>query len=80
MFSFLSLLFDGSGAGWGPHAYFQMLAESQNGNPPNNINGSNAYASQSELQGVYVDSQHGHSSGREVDSHDSGPILDGRRY
>ncbi|XVF44227.1 hypothetical protein PTKIN_Ptkin02bG0103700 [Pterospermum kingtungense] len=49
--------------GWGPHAYFQMLAESQNGN----INGSNAQ--QSELQSVHVDSQH-----------DSGPILEGRRY
>ena len=67
-------------AGWGPHAYFQMLAESQNGNPSNTINGSNVQ--QSELESVYVDSQHGRElSG--ANTHDSNLRLDetnGVRY
>ncbi|XP_017971615.1 PREDICTED: lipid phosphate phosphatase 2 isoform X1 [Theobroma cacao] len=67
--------------GWGPHAYFQMLAESQNGNPSNGINGQNVQ--QSELESVYVESQHGRELSR-ANTHDSSPILDGmndgRRY
>ncbi|EOY00040.1 Lipid phosphate phosphatase 2 isoform 5 [Theobroma cacao] len=67
--------------GWGPHAYFQMLAESQNGNPSNAINGQNVQ--QSELESVYVESQHGRELSR-ANTHDSSPILDGmndgRRY
>ncbi|XVE84891.1 hypothetical protein DITRI_Ditri17bG0048100 [Diplodiscus trichospermus] len=76
-------VFAGGLLGWGPHAYFQMLAESQNGNPSHTINGSNVQ--QSELQSVYVDSQHG--IGRELSrasTRDSSPIIDGtnvpRRY
>ena len=68
-------------AGWGPHAYFQMLTESQNGNPPTTINGSNVQ--QSELESVCVDPQHDRELSR-ANTHDSSPILDGtnslRRY
>ncbi|XP_022734537.1 lipid phosphate phosphatase 2-like isoform X4 [Durio zibethinus] len=59
--------------GWGPHAYFQKLAESRNCNPSNTINSSNAQ--QSELESVYVDTQHGRGPSG-ASTHDSSPILD----
>ncbi|XWS35001.1 hypothetical protein CRYUN_Cryun21dG0087100 [Craigia yunnanensis] len=62
--------------GWGPHAYFHMLTESQNGNPSNTINGSNVQ--QSELQSVRVDSQHDRELSR-ADTHDSSPSFDGSK-
>ncbi|MFQ6640678.1 hypothetical protein Gotur_014308 [Gossypium turneri] len=57
--------------GWGPHAYFQMLAESRNVNPSNGSN-----VQQAELESVYVDSQHCRELSR-VNTHDSSPILEG---
>ncbi|KAF2317814.1 hypothetical protein GH714_041129 [Hevea brasiliensis] len=57
--------------GWGPHAYFQMLAESQNGAQSSN-NSNFLNVRESELQSVYIDSQH-HS----VNSRDRRPILEG---
>ncbi|XP_057995725.1 lipid phosphate phosphatase 2 isoform X2 [Hevea brasiliensis] len=57
--------------GWGPHAYFQMLAESRNGSESyNNMNCLNVR--QSELQSVYIDSQH-----QNVLNRDTSPILEG---
>ncbi|KAK7274235.1 hypothetical protein RIF29_15316 [Crotalaria pallida] len=46
--------------GWGPHAYFQMLAESRNGAPPSSANYDNLHAQPAELQAVsvYIPPQH----------------------
>ncbi|KAG5236867.1 hypothetical protein OIU76_011665 [Salix suchowensis] len=61
--------------GWGPHAYFQMLSESRNGvQSSNNIECLNVQ--QSELESVYVDSQHGTETSR-VTIWDTRPMLDG---
>lgn len=61
--------------GWGPHAYFQMLAESRNGaESSNNINCFNVQ--QSELESVYIDSQHGTETSR-VNTRDTRPMLEG---
>lgn len=61
--------------GWGPHAYFQMLAESRNGaESSNNINCFNAQ--QSELESVYIDSQRGTETSR-VNTRDTRPMLEG---
>lgn len=61
--------------GWGPHAYFQMLAESRNGaESSNNINCFNVQ--QSELESVYIDSQHGTGTSR-VNTRDTRPMLEG---
>ncbi|XP_045819189.1 lipid phosphate phosphatase 2-like [Trifolium pratense] len=62
--------------GWGPHAYFQMLAESRNGAQPPIIDDSQL-AQSAELQNVslYIPSQHdGDARGN---SWDSSPMLDG---
>ncbi|GLU04692.1 hypothetical protein SLE2022_218280 [Rubroshorea leprosula] len=48
--------------GWGPHAYFQMLAESQSNSQSNNA--SSLRADQTELESVFVDSHNGIGSGR----------------
>ncbi|KAM3693416.1 hypothetical protein ACB098_08G162600 [Castanea mollissima] len=45
--------------GWGPHAYFQMLAESGNGNQSSATNVNRANVHQSELQSIYIQPQHG---------------------
>ncbi|XP_071692753.1 lipid phosphate phosphatase 2 [Rutidosis leptorrhynchoides] len=43
--------------GWGPHIYFQMLAESRNDTQPSNLNGFNVH--QSELENVCIQSHNG---------------------
>ncbi|KAK4608518.1 hypothetical protein RGQ29_002079 [Quercus rubra] len=45
--------------GWGPHAYFQMLAESGNGNQSSATNVNHANVHQSELQSICIQPQHG---------------------
>nr|POE69335.1 lipid phosphate phosphatase 2 [Quercus suber] len=45
--------------GWGPHAYFQMLAESGNGSQSSATNVNHANVHQSELQSIYIQPQHG---------------------
>lgn len=45
--------------GWGPHAYFQMLQESQN-NGPSSSNTENALTvQQSQLESICIQPQHG---------------------
>ncbi|KAG8652211.1 lipid phosphate phosphatase 2 isoform X2 [Manihot esculenta] len=59
--------------GWGPHAYFQMLAESRNGaQTSDNTNFLNGR--QPELQTVCIDSQH-----QSVTDRDTNPILEQNR-
>lgn len=41
-------------AGWAPHAYFNMLAESQNDNRPSMNNESRLTVRQSEIESVQV--------------------------
>lgn len=63
--------------GWGPHAYFQMLAESRNGAQPPSVNNDILYAQSAELQAVslYIPPQNdGDTRGN---SWDSSPILGG---
>ncbi|XP_030476399.1 lipid phosphate phosphatase 2-like [Syzygium oleosum] len=61
--------------GWGPHAYFQMLAESRNG-LQSSTSTNHLRVQHSELESVYIDSQRGMetSSGN---VRDTSPILDG---
>ncbi|XP_058088978.1 lipid phosphate phosphatase 2 isoform X1 [Magnolia sinica] len=76
-------VFAGGLLGWGPHAYFEMLAESRNG-----IQGSanaNCLSVQSgEIESVYMASGHGTATA-EINIRESSPILDAlesgrRRY
>ncbi|KAL5828204.1 hypothetical protein ACOSQ4_020001 [Xanthoceras sorbifolium] len=60
--------------GWGPHAYFQELADSRNG--PQGNNASCLSIQPSELDSVYVDSQNPREISR-TNTHDASPILDG---
>ncbi|KAJ8770062.1 hypothetical protein K2173_010093 [Erythroxylum novogranatense] len=61
--------------GWGPHAYFQMLAESQSGvQSSNNIN--HLAVQQAELQSVYIDAQRGMEIAR-FNNRDTRPMLEG---
>lgn len=63
--------------GWGPHAYFQMLADSRNGGgSSNNMNINCFNGQQSELESVFVDSQH-RSEVTRIHSRDTSPILEG---
>ncbi|PSR84952.1 Lipid phosphate phosphatase [Actinidia chinensis var. chinensis] len=69
--------------GWGPHAYFEMLADSRNGTQSSANSTSCLIVCQTELDNVYAQSQHGMSSS-EVRTRDTSPILDemesGRRH
>lgn len=70
-------------AGWAPHAYFQMLAESRNGVQSSTNTNNRLIRQQSELESSYVQPQHVIEISA-VDMRDSGPMLDamegGRRY
>lgn len=63
-------------AGWGPHAYFQMLGETRNGirSPSTGINQLSVQAT--ELESVHVESHHGLETSV-VYTRDTRPILDG---
>ncbi|KAA8532642.1 hypothetical protein F0562_032542 [Nyssa sinensis] len=62
--------------GWGPHAYFQMLAESQNGNQsaPTNINCLSVQSM--ELENVYIQSHNGMATSEGI-TRDTSPMLVG---
>ena len=62
-------------AGWGPHAYFQMLAESRNGARPSSLNSDSQRAQSAELQAVslYIPPQH--EGDTRSNSWDSSPML-----
>ncbi|GLT58197.1 hypothetical protein SLA2020_311110 [Shorea laevis] len=62
--------------GWGPYAYFQMLAESQGDTRPNNT--SSVRVNQSELESVFVDSHNGMEIGRE-NAFETSHIVEGTR-
>ncbi|KAK4842195.1 hypothetical protein QYF36_017363 [Acer negundo] len=62
--------------GWGPHAYFQVLADSQTGRQAANNNASCLTIQSSELESVYVESGHRGRLSR-TNTHDASPILDG---
>ncbi|KAK0574459.1 hypothetical protein LWI29_024027 [Acer saccharum] len=62
--------------GWGPHAYFQVLADSQNGRQATNNNASCLTIQSSELESVYVEPGHRGQLSR-TNTHDASPILDG---
>lgn len=64
-------------AGWGPHAYFQMLAESQNRDEALSANANSLSMQQTELESIYIQSQHGVETSRGY-SGDTNPILNGR--
>lgn len=65
-------------AGWGPHAYFQMLAESRN-----EVQSSSLHANyhptvrQPELESVYIDSHHTVGASR-FNIRETSPILEER--
>ncbi|KAI4313879.1 hypothetical protein L6164_026826 [Bauhinia variegata] len=59
--------------GWGPHAYFQMLAESRNATQCLSPNNGSLHVQQTELHSVYIDPQ----ETVQVNSWDSSPMLDG---
>lgn len=44
-------------AGWGPHIYFQMLADSRNDTQPSNLNGLNVHPL--EIENVCIQSHNG---------------------
>ncbi|GLT91875.1 hypothetical protein SLE2022_097370 [Rubroshorea leprosula] len=62
--------------GWGPHAYFQMLSESQGDTQPNNTN--SVRVNRSELASVFVDSHHGMEVGR-VNAFETSHVVEGTR-
>uniref|UniRef100_A0A5B6YHS8 Putative Lipid phosphate phosphatase 2 isoform 1 n=1 Tax=Davidia involucrata TaxID=16924 RepID=A0A5B6YHS8_DAVIN len=62
--------------GWGPHAYFQMLAESRNGNQSSPTNTNCLTVQSSELENIYIQSHHGMAIS-EGNTRDTSPILDG---
>lgn len=61
--------------GWGPHAYFQMLAESRNGSQPSTVNNEIHHVQSSELQAVSVYIPPQHDADTRVNSWDSSPML-----
>lgn len=66
--------------GWGPHAYFQMLAETRDGVPSSSTNTNRLVVQQSENESGYVQPHHSIEISA-VDTRDSGPMLEGgRRY
>ncbi|KAF5745239.1 lipid phosphate phosphatase 2 [Tripterygium wilfordii] len=65
---------DGS---WGPHAYFQMLAESRNG-LQSDMNTNSLSVRQTELDTVYVESQSQVETSR-LNTRETSAILDGSR-
>ncbi|XP_044490291.1 lipid phosphate phosphatase 2-like [Mangifera indica] len=60
--------------GWGPHAYFQMLSESRNGVQNNATNRLDVQVS--ELESVYVESQHHRQTARSSTRDTSPCIMD----
>lgn len=58
-------------AGWGPHAYFQMLAESRNEVQASSPNANNINVQQSEIESVYIQPQHE----MRFNTQDSSPML-----
>ncbi|KAF5940302.1 hypothetical protein HYC85_021469 [Camellia sinensis] len=69
--------------GWGPHAYFQMLADSRNGAQPSSSNTNHLVTRPTEMDNVYFQSHQGMATS-EVYVRDTSPILDdmegGRRH
>ncbi|OWM68026.1 lipid phosphate phosphatase 2 isoform X2 [Punica granatum] len=65
--------------GWGPHAYFQMLAESRNEMQSSSSNANNHHLTvrQHELETVYIDPQRGVEESQ-FNIRDTSPILEGR--
>ncbi|KAI8527710.1 hypothetical protein RHMOL_Rhmol12G0096200 [Rhododendron molle] len=61
---------------WGPHAYFQMLAESQNGARPSTDRANCLIATPTELGNVYSQSRLGMVTSQVNNVRDSSPILD----
>ncbi|XP_021912200.1 lipid phosphate phosphatase 2-like isoform X2 [Carica papaya] len=61
--------------GWGPHAYFQMLAESRN-SIQSSTTADNLNVQQMELETVYVESHH-HMQNSRFNARDTSPILNG---
>lgn len=59
--------------GWGPFAYFQMLAESGNVDQSSSTNTNRSNVRQSELQSVYIQPEHGVEISRVTQ--DSSPML-----
>ncbi|KAG4998559.1 hypothetical protein JHK85_029998 [Glycine max] len=68
-------VFAGALIGWGPHAYFQMLAESRNGAQPSTVNNEIHHVQSAELQAVslYIPPQH--DADTRGNSWDSSPML-----
>ncbi|PKI65389.1 hypothetical protein CRG98_014205, partial [Punica granatum] len=64
---------------WGPHAYFQMLAESRNEMQSSSSNANNHHLTvrQHELETVYIDPQRGVEESQ-FNIRDTSPILEGR--
>ncbi|CAI0447255.1 unnamed protein product [Linum tenue] len=60
--------------GWGPHAYFQMLAESRSGAQSTSNTSTALIVRQSELENVFIDPQHSNEGGF---VRDSTPIFEG---
>ncbi|CAL1389542.1 unnamed protein product [Linum trigynum] len=54
--------------GWGPHAYFQMLAESRSGAQSTSNTSTALIVRQSELENVFIDPQHSNEGGFVRDS------------
>ncbi|KAL6982427.1 Phosphoric monoester hydrolase, partial [Sarracenia purpurea var. burkii] len=61
---------------WGPHAYFQMLAESRNGTQSSSNSTNYLITRPTELSDVYIQS-HQSMAISELDARDTNPILDG---
>ncbi|KAK0573510.1 hypothetical protein LWI29_009322 [Acer saccharum] len=59
--------------GWGPYAYFQVLADSQNGRQATNNNASCLTIQSLELESVYVESGHRRQLSR-TNTHDASPV------
>ncbi|XP_004135078.1 lipid phosphate phosphatase 2 isoform X2 [Cucumis sativus] len=57
--------------GWGPHAYFHMLAESRNEVQASSPNSNNINVQQSEIESVYIQPQHE----MRFNTQDSSPML-----
>ncbi|KAK2974860.1 hypothetical protein RJ640_021928 [Escallonia rubra] len=75
-------VFAGGLLGWGPHLYFQMLADSRNG-AQSSSNTNRLSTRPLEIESVYIHTHHGMSIS-DVNARDTSPILDsmetGRRY
>ncbi|XP_059655462.1 lipid phosphate phosphatase 2-like isoform X2 [Cornus florida] len=69
--------------GWGPHAYFQMLAESRNATQPSSTQINCLGIQPSQLENVYIESHHGTPTSQ-VNTRDTSRTLDamesGRRH